>query len=73
MCHNRAPLAGFEEMPKIKRTDVAGGEANSGGHVDLGPLTEYLGYALRRAQMSAVTEFLEAFAKLICAPRSLRC
>ncbi|MGH8138090.1 MAG: MarR family winged helix-turn-helix transcriptional regulator [Steroidobacteraceae bacterium] len=30
-------------------------------HVRFGPLTEYLGYALRRAQMSAVAQFLEAF------------
>jgi len=68
MYHNRAPLAGFEEMPKIKRKDVVGGEANSGRHVDLGPLTEYLGYALRRAQMSAVAEFLEAFAEVELRP-----
>lgn len=68
MYHNRAPLAGFEKMPKLKRKDVAGGEANSGRHVDMGPLTEYLGYALRRAQMSAVAEFLEAFAEVDLRP-----
>ena len=32
--------------------------------LDLGPLTEYLGYALRRASMSAVGEFLEAFQEI---------
>jgi DNA-binding MarR family transcriptional regulator len=55
-------------MPKLKRKDPAGGEANSGRHVDLGPLTDYLGYALRRAQMSAVVEFVEAFAAVDLRP-----
>ena len=55
-------------MPKIKRKEPAGGEANSERHVSLGPLTDYLGYALRRAQMAAVAEFLEAFKEVELRP-----
>ena len=55
-------------MPKIKRKEPAAGETNSGRPVKLGPLTEYLGYALRRAQMSAVGEFLEAFQEIELRP-----
>ena len=51
-------------MPKTKRKDPVDSEANTGRHVDLGPLTEYIGYALRRASMSAVGEFLEAFQEI---------
>jgi DNA-binding MarR family transcriptional regulator len=36
--------------------------------VQFGPLTDYLGYALRRAQMSAVGEFLEAFKEVDLRP-----
>jgi DNA-binding MarR family transcriptional regulator len=36
--------------------------------VNFGPLTDYLGYALRRAQMSAVAEFLEAFKEIELRP-----
>jgi DNA-binding MarR family transcriptional regulator len=36
--------------------------------VNFGPLTDYLGYALRRAQMSAVAEFLEAFKEVDLRP-----
>jgi DNA-binding MarR family transcriptional regulator len=68
MYHNRAPHASVQAMPKSKPKDPAGGEANSGRHVDLGPLTDYLGYALRRAQMAAVGEFLEAFADMDLRP-----
>jgi DNA-binding MarR family transcriptional regulator len=55
-------------MPKIKRKESPAGEANSGRHVDVGPLTDYLGYALRRAQMAAVAEFLEAFKEVELRP-----
>jgi DNA-binding MarR family transcriptional regulator len=36
--------------------------------VDYGPLTTYLGYTLRRAQMSAVAAFLEAFREIELRP-----
>jgi DNA-binding MarR family transcriptional regulator len=36
--------------------------------VQFGPLTDYLGYALRRAQMSAVAEFLDAFKEVDLRP-----
>ncbi len=55
-------------MAKIKRKESAGGDANCGRHVDLGPLAGYVGYALRRAQMAAVAEFLEAFAAVDLRP-----
>src|SRR3979490_684519 len=59
-------------MPKVKRKepneDV---EAASGRHVSCGPLTDSLGYALRRAQMSAVAEFLEAFKEIDLRPTQL--
>jgi DNA-binding MarR family transcriptional regulator len=45
--------------------------AENGGPVkkiQYGPLTDYLGYALRRAQMSAVAEFLEAFREVDLRP-----
>src|SRR5258708_23162140 len=49
-------------MPKVKRKELnEDAEAGSGRQVSFGPLTDYLGYALRRAQMAAVAEFLEAF------------
>jgi len=48
-------------MPKAKRKET-GEDSDAGARtVNYGPLTEYLGYALRRAQMAAVGEFLEAF------------
>jgi DNA-binding MarR family transcriptional regulator len=56
-------------MPKVKRKDPnEEAEASSGRHVNFGPLTDYLGYALRRAQMSAVAEFLEAFKEIELRP-----
>jgi len=55
-------------MAKTKRKDAAAVEANTGRHVDRGPLTDYLGYALRRASMSAVAEFLEAFQEVELRP-----
>ena len=44
--------------------------AGDGTHrqVEYGPLTDYLGYALRRAQMSAVAQFLEAFREVDLRP-----
>lgn len=53
-------------MPKSTRTDSGGDEAAR--PVSLGPLTDYLGYALRRAQMSSVAEFLEAFSEVDLRP-----
>jgi DNA-binding MarR family transcriptional regulator len=67
MYHNRAPPVSAG-MPKTKRKDPAESAANTGRHVDLGPLTEYIGYALRRASMSAMGEFLEAFQELELRP-----
>jgi len=64
MYHNCALSVVLAGMPKTKAKDPAGSVADSGRHVDLGPLTEYIGYALRRASMSAVGEFLQAFAEL---------
>jgi DNA-binding MarR family transcriptional regulator len=55
-------------MPKMKRKDPAPVAATTGRPVDLGPLTDYLGYALRRASMSAVAEFLEAFQEIELRP-----
>jgi DNA-binding MarR family transcriptional regulator len=56
-------------MPKVKRKEPnEDAEGNSGRHVNFGPLTDYLGYALRRAQMSAVAEFLEAFKEVDLRP-----
>ena len=49
-------------MTKIKRKEPAGQVgALPPREVSFGPLTGYLGYALRRAQMAAVAEFLQAF------------
>ena len=55
-------------MPRVKRKEPNEEEASSGRHVNFGPLTDYLGYALRRAQMSAVAEFLEAFKEIELRP-----
>ncbi len=56
-------------MPKVKRKEPnEEAEASPGRHVNFGPLTDYLGYALRRAQMSAVAEFLEAFKEIELRP-----
>jgi DNA-binding MarR family transcriptional regulator len=56
-------------MPKVKRKEPnEDAEGSSGRHVNFGPLTDYLGYALRRAQMSAVAEFLEAFKEVDLRP-----
>ena len=68
MYHNRASSAVLAGMPKTKRKDLAEGVVNTGRHVDLGPLTEYIGYALRRASMAAVGEFLEAFQEVELRP-----
>jgi DNA-binding MarR family transcriptional regulator len=59
-------------MPKVKRKEPnEDAEAGSARQVNLGPLTDYLGYALRRAQMSAVGEFLEAFKEVDLRPTQL--
>ncbi|HUI60898.1 MAG TPA: MarR family transcriptional regulator [Steroidobacteraceae bacterium] len=50
---------------KARRAAAADG---SGRSVEFGPLTDYLGYALRRAQMSAVAEFLDAFREVDLRP-----
>jgi DNA-binding MarR family transcriptional regulator len=56
-------------MPKVKRKEPnEDAEVSSGRQVSFGPLTDYLGYALRRAQMSAVAEFLEAFKEVELRP-----
>ena len=59
-------------MPKAKRKEPnEDAEAGPGRQVNFGPLTDYLGYALRRAQMSAVAEFLEAFKEVDLRPTQL--
>jgi len=58
-------------MPKAKRKDSSDEPEPAGKAVKFGPLTEYLGYALRRAQMSAVAEFLEAFKEVDLRPTQL--
>ena len=68
MYHNCASCVVLAGMPKTNRKGLTDSEANTGRHVDLGPLTEYLGYALRRASMSAVGEFLEAFSEVELRP-----
>ena len=56
-------------MPKLKRKEQdVDGQAIAARQVSFGPLTEYLGYALRRAQMAAVGEFLEAFKEVDLRP-----
>ena len=57
---------------RIKRKEPAGeSEPAPQKQVRFGPLTGYLGYALRRAQMSAVAEFLEAFKEIDLRPTQL--
>ena len=59
----------WKAMPKVKRKEPnEDAEGSSGRQVNFGPLTDYLGYALRRAQMSAVAEFLEAFKEVDLRP-----
>ena len=56
-------------MPKAKRKESnEEAESSPGRRVNFGPLTDYLGYALRRAQMAAVAEFLEAFKEIELRP-----
>jgi DNA-binding MarR family transcriptional regulator len=56
-------------MPKLKRKEPdEEAQAAPGRRVSFGPLTDYLGYALRRAQMAAVAEFLEAFKEVDLRP-----
>ncbi|MBV8803437.1 MAG: MarR family transcriptional regulator [Sinobacteraceae bacterium] len=59
-------------MPKVKRKEL---EEEAGAvparQVSFGPLPNYLGYALRRAQISAVGEFLEAFKEIELRPTQL--
>lgn len=59
-------------MPKVKRKEPEeDNDAVPGRQVSFGPLTGYLGYALRRAQMAAVGEFLEAFKEVDLRPTQL--
>jgi DNA-binding MarR family transcriptional regulator len=59
-------------MPKVKRKEqYEEAEALSQRQVNYGPLTEYLGYALRRAQMASVAQFLEAFKEIDLRPTQL--
>ncbi len=56
-------------MPKTKRRERGEDtDAMPERQVNYGPLTAYLGYALRRAQMAAVAEFLEAFREVDLRP-----
>src|SRR6185437_15932968 len=43
-------------------------QAPNRGKLRLGPLPQYVGYALRRAQMSTVTRFLEALQEVDLRP-----
>ena len=59
-------------MPKVKRKELdeeAG--AVPARQVSFGSLPNYLGYALRRAQISAVGEFVEAFKEIELRPTQL--
>lgn len=59
-------------MTRIKRKELAEeAEPVPQKQVSFGPLTGYLGYALRRAQMAAVAEFLEAFKDIDLRPTQL--
>jgi DNA-binding MarR family transcriptional regulator len=59
-------------MPKIKRKELDEPTAAvPERRVNFGPLTGYLGYALRRAQMAAVAEFVEAFKEVDLRPTQL--
>ncbi len=56
-------------MSKAKRKQAGvRPEAATGRAVKFGPLTQYLGYVLRRAQMAASAEFLEAFREVDLRP-----
>lgn len=56
-------------MPKAKRlAPVEQSDELPERQVNYGPLTTYLGYTLRRAQMSAVAEFLDAFREIELRP-----
>jgi DNA-binding MarR family transcriptional regulator len=46
----------------------ANGHGHAGGRIDMKPLQGYLGYALRRAQMLAYADFIEALAELNLSP-----
>lgn len=59
-------------MPKLKRQEPdEDTQPVPARRVSFGPLTGYLGYALRRAQMAAVGEFLEAFKEIDLRPTQL--
>jgi DNA-binding MarR family transcriptional regulator len=59
-------------MTKTKRKELLEeAESLPARQVSFGPLTGYLGYALRRAQMAAVAEFLEAFKAIDLRPTQL--
>ena len=59
-------------MLKVKRKEPGeDAQIGTGRQVKLGPLTDYLGYALRRAQMAAVAQFLEAFKEIDLRPTQL--
>ena len=55
-------------MAKAKRKAPNGETGVPARKVEYGPLTDYLGYTLRRAQMSAVAEFLDAFREVDLRP-----
>lgn len=56
-------------MPKAKPSaPPEPGAESPRRQVNYGPLTTYLGYTLRRAQMSAVAEFLDAFREIELRP-----
>ncbi len=56
-------------MSKAKRREPGGDtDVPPDRQVNYGPLTAYLGYALRRAQMAAVAEFLDAFREVDLRP-----
>jgi len=59
-------------MSKLRRKELdAATEAPAHKQVSFGALTGYLGYALRRAHMVAVAEFLQAFQELDLRPTQL--
>jgi DNA-binding MarR family transcriptional regulator len=51
-----------------KQTRTAGAGANGVPAIELGPITGYIGYALRRAQIAAFTDFIGSLRQLDLRP-----
>lgn len=53
-------------MPMRRRNNTA--RRTRSGSIDAGPLTGYLGYALRRAQLAAYADFIAALGEVAISP-----